>query len=119
MLYVIDDIQVDDFQSAVTGTPETPKGAFAVGARGLEILAVPRSILDCFTLRAQYAVDNFRRRAPISDLTGAQDWKMGTQPTHGVDVRSKNDSTDFAGTNGIGAHETRFSARIKRASRKV
>src|SRR5262245_50804188 len=44
---------------------------------------------------------------------------MRAKAAHGFDGRSEYDSTDSAGPNGIGAHETGFGARVKRASRQV
>lgn len=76
-------------------------------------------ISDRFTLLAQYVRDNFRRRAPVRDGSGAQDRKIRAEATHGADGRSEYNSTDFAGANGIGAHETRFGARVKRAAGEV
>jgi hypothetical protein len=95
--------------------------ATATGAtlRSLKLWDMLRNISGRFTLLAQYALDNFRRRAPTRDGTGAQDWKMRARATHGVDGRSEYNSTDSAGANGIGAHETGFGARVKRAFRQV
>lgn len=44
---------------------------------------------------------------------------MRAGATHAVDGRSEYNSTDSAGADGIGAHETGFGARVKRASREV
>ena len=44
---------------------------------------------------------------------------MRAGATHAVDGRSEYNSTDSAGANGIGAHETGFGARVKRASGEV
>src|SRR5262245_48262394 len=87
--------------------------------RCLKLWPVLRNISGRFTLLTQYALDNFWRRAPIRDGTGAQDWKPRAKATHGVDGRSEYNSTDSAGANGIGAHETGFGARVKRASRQI
>src|SRR5262252_4717844 len=94
--------------------PATTTGATL---RSLKLWSVLRNISGRFTLLAQYALDNFRRRAPTSDGTGTQDWKMRAKATHSVDGRSEYNSTDSAGANGIGAHKAGFGARVKRASR--
>jgi hypothetical protein len=44
---------------------------------------------------------------------------MRAKATHSVDRRSEYNSTDSADANGIGAHETGFSTRVKRASGQV
>ena len=44
---------------------------------------------------------------------------MRAKTTDGVDRRSEYNSTDFAGADGIGAHETGFGVRVKRAFRQV
>src|SRR3954447_23176185 len=78
-----------------------------------------RHVSGRFTLLAQYALDNLRRKAPIRDCIGAEDWEVGAVATDGVEGRSEYNSTDSAGANGIGTHETGFGVGVKRASRQV
>jgi hypothetical protein len=85
------------------------------------VLFVPvlGTISDRFTLLAQYALNYFRRRPPIRDGTSTKDWELRAKATHGLDGRSEHNGIDFAGTDSVGAHETRFGARVQNASRQV
>jgi len=53
------------------------------------------------------------------DCIGARGWETRAKAADGVHGHSEHNGIDSAGANGIGAHETRFGVRVKRASRQV